>query len=246
VIDYRLKPNEPKSNPIDAISHRLGDVVMLLGAVDTGKSTLARQLVERHRVDGAILIDTDLGQGSIGPPGTIASAWFGPQPSRDRTVGAAFIGAINPVGRSRDMATACAGLVAAARAMKPGIIVIDTCGLIQGRLGLALKRSLIAAISPNIVVGIERGHELQAILAPAERQPRAIARQVLSIAPSLDVGRKTAAARRRARDRRLAQFMHGASTVLFQVAQRGISRSPAGRASAEGLQLGSARRRGSH
>jgi len=54
----------------------LGGAVMVLGAPDTGKSTLCRYLVYRAFAAGhpAALVDLDLGQSHLGPPTTLALA----------------------------------------------------------------------------------------------------------------------------------------------------------------------------
>jgi len=51
-----------------------GGTVMVLGASDTGKSTLARYLSEElsRRGNRVAYLDLDLGQGTLGPPTTLA------------------------------------------------------------------------------------------------------------------------------------------------------------------------------
>src|SRR5512134_988962 len=55
-------------------------VVVLLGASDTGKTTLGRILMERWRAAGKVVgfVDGDIGQSSIGPPTTVGLAMFPP------------------------------------------------------------------------------------------------------------------------------------------------------------------------
>jgi len=59
----------------DAILARPG-VVVLLGASDSGKTTLCRILGEHWRAAGRAvgLVDGDIGQSSIGPPATVGLA----------------------------------------------------------------------------------------------------------------------------------------------------------------------------
>ncbi|MDH3193743.1 MAG: Clp1/GlmU family protein, partial [Acidimicrobiia bacterium] len=48
-------------------------VVMLIGAPDTGKSTLAREILRQSITKGkvAALVDADVAQSTVGPPGCV-------------------------------------------------------------------------------------------------------------------------------------------------------------------------------
>jgi polynucleotide 5'-hydroxyl-kinase GRC3/NOL9 len=52
--------------------------VLVLGASDSGKSTLARYLIEGFLANGlrAAFVDSDIGQSSLGLPGTISMKVF--------------------------------------------------------------------------------------------------------------------------------------------------------------------------
>ena len=63
---------EETSRVLDRVAER-GGTVLLLGATDTGKSVLARELLNRGVRAGksVALVDADIGQSDIGPPATI-------------------------------------------------------------------------------------------------------------------------------------------------------------------------------
>jgi polynucleotide 5'-hydroxyl-kinase GRC3/NOL9 len=63
----------------EAVLERPG-VVVLLGASDSGKTTLARILTERCTAAGRTvgLVDGDIGQSSLGPPTTVGLAILSP------------------------------------------------------------------------------------------------------------------------------------------------------------------------
>ena len=74
-------------------------VVVVLGATDSGKSTFCSYLTGKG-IDTGIrtaLVDADVGQSRVGPPGCIGWAWAGPQ-----GIGAEedlwFVGSFSPSG----------------------------------------------------------------------------------------------------------------------------------------------------
>jgi polynucleotide 5'-hydroxyl-kinase GRC3/NOL9 len=147
-------------------------VTLVLGAGDTGKTTLvavlASDLLRRgHRVG---LLDADLGQSEIGPPTTIGlgeapRALARPREAEVRAL--AFVGVLSPAGDLRATLAAAAALAARARAFDR--VVVDTCGLIAGRFGVAFKRALVEAVRPDVVIALERGDECRPLLAALAR-----------------------------------------------------------------------------
>ena len=77
-------------------------ICLILGGVDTGKTTLASVLAEQLAQDKPIsIIDADIGQSHIGPPTTVGWAVVDkPQVdfSKISPLGISFVGDITPVG----------------------------------------------------------------------------------------------------------------------------------------------------
>ena len=141
---------------------------MLLGATDSGKTSLARYLVEalvKRRLQTS-LIDSDIGQSGIGLPGTISMKVFREEDDLgdfcfERMT---FLGFTNPskviplmVAETRRM-TDIAG-------RRAGSAVMDTTGLISGEVGKALKIAKIRATRPAHIAALQRGDELEHILS---------------------------------------------------------------------------------
>lgn len=142
--------------------------VMLLGATDSGKTTLARYLVEalvKRRMRTA-LIDADIGQSGIGLPGTISMKVFrGKRDLADFLFDRmTFLGFTNPAKVIPRM-VAMTGYMTEMGRRHAGIAVVDTTGLVSGETGKALKIAKIRAIRPAHVVAIQRGDELEHILS---------------------------------------------------------------------------------
>ncbi len=153
---------------------RHAGVVVFLGATDSGKSTLARYLTERFVSESrsVVLVDSDIGQSSLGLPGTIAMGLFrAPEDlvrfTFDRML---FVGSLNPAKRIRPMIEATKKMVSLGRTAADAVLV-DTTGLISGETGRALKTSKIKALQPACIVAIQRKDELEPILQSLENVP---------------------------------------------------------------------------
>src|SRR5205085_7709914 len=150
--------------------------VMLIGGLDSGKSTLARSLLGAALAAGrrAAYLDADLGQKCVGPPGTIGLRMLssaddlGP----DRLFGAdglAFVGATSPQGHLLPVVTGTATLLQRARSGGAELVVIDTSGFVSGIYGQLLKYHKVEMVRPDVVVGLQRGEELAPLLGVIQR-----------------------------------------------------------------------------
>jgi polynucleotide 5'-hydroxyl-kinase GRC3/NOL9 len=142
--------------------------VLLLGSTDSGKTTLARYLVEAlvaRRLRTA-LIDADIGQSGIGLPGTISMKVFRDQRdlkqfSSERMT---FLGFTSPA-RVIPLMVSMTGRLTGLGRRRSETAVVDTTGLISGELGKALKMAKIRAIRPAHIVAIQKEDELEHILS---------------------------------------------------------------------------------
>ncbi len=143
-------------------------IAFLIGATNSGKSTLTHYLLRRFiRENTTIaLVDADIGQSSLGLPGTITMKVF-KKPKDIEAFQAEktfFIGSLNPAQKIPLMIVGTKTLVHEARNISDRIL-IDTTGLIHGETGTALKIGKIKSIIPEQIVALERNSELEHILA---------------------------------------------------------------------------------
>lgn len=149
---------------------KLNGTTFLIGATNSGKSTLVQYLircsVRKHAT--IALVDSDIGQSSLGIPGTINMKIF--KKSKDIETFHAdktfFIGSLNPAKKIPLMIEGTKTLVNEAK-KKSTRILVDTTGLIHGEMGIALKTGKIKSIKPDQIVALEKTDELEHILAMA-------------------------------------------------------------------------------
>ena len=149
--------------------------LMVLGDVDSGKTVFSSFVVNYLLSKGlkTALIDEDLGQSEIGVPTVIGFAM--PKKPLTSLYKASmeegfFVGSTSPSGFIHRVLVGTRLLYERALSYKPDIIVINTDGWINDDEALELKTSLINIIRPNVIVAIEKGGELEALIRPFEAQ----------------------------------------------------------------------------
>jgi polynucleotide 5'-hydroxyl-kinase GRC3/NOL9 len=148
---------------------KAGGPVMVLGAPDTGKSSLSRYLLYRAFIAGkpAALVDLDVGQSHLGPPGALGLALYPPRLPGDDSLfpdSLWFIGQTSPVGAILEVSVGCR--VLADEAARQGVrhLVVNTSGLVAGPAALLLKKAQVELLRPPLLLGLERDGELTPLL----------------------------------------------------------------------------------
>lgn len=197
----------------------LRGTVMIIGASDTGKSTFARYLFQRLCRAGwlAAYLDLDMGQSTLGLPTTMNLAVaaapgddrFPPQGAR----ASYFVGAITPRGHLLPTIIGAYRLQQKAVALGAEVIVVDTTGLIdKAQGGKALKQWKIELLAPALVIGLQRGRELEPILWPLRRDGRVRSIELPVSPHAIERPREARIARRR--ERLAAYFRHAQPRLL--------------------------------
>ena len=201
------------------IVHSSWRKILVIGAVDRGKSTYCHFLSQRLLATGATtaVVDADVGQKDIGPPAAITLGYPQPDVALSQVQPAAwyFVGAVSPAGHLLPAVLGARQLVDMARASR---VIINTTGFVHG-LGRVLKGYKIDAVQPDVIVAIARGHELSALLTPYRHH------RTLRITPSPRAIVKTPQQRQSNRERAFAAYFASAREVSLPWQQVRLQRS---------------------
>jgi polynucleotide 5'-hydroxyl-kinase GRC3/NOL9 len=174
------------------------------------------------------VVDADLGQSSIGPPTTVGLGRVRApiaQLAQAEVVALRFVGVTSPARCVHETAEVTARLAAHATRSGCDRLVVDTCGLVDGDVGRALKRSKLERLAPDLVIALQRADECEPILGDCATAGRlAIVRL-----PAASTTPRSANARRRHRERMLAEHLAGATPRVFDLAQFEVRAAPATR-----------------
>ena len=187
--------------------------VFILGAPDTGKSTLAHFLCSQSIQQGlkTAYIDGDLGQSVISPPTTVGMTLPTEPPPHLETAGwdyLYFIGALSPANHLLPTAVGVERLRQKAVEAGAQMVVVDTSGLVAGELGFELKFYKIELLNPQHIVAIQKKDEVEHILKGVRGRK---AMEVHCLAPSHGVQGRSPEIRRAYRQRRFAEYFSGSS-----------------------------------
>jgi len=152
---------------------RIGGVVMLMGAPDTGKTSLARKILSEALAKGkpAAFVDADVGQSTVGPPTCVGLKLVTARAHLEelgRADALRFVGSVSPDTLVLPQVVATAGLVERARA-EAEVIVVDTTGAVSGVTGQTLKYYKVESCRPDMVVALQRGGEMEPIVGMLNR-----------------------------------------------------------------------------
>lgn len=150
--------------------------VVLVGGLDSGKSTLSLALLRAAIVAGrpSAFIDADVGQKTVGPPATVTLKLVRGAADLEPDVLAvadalSFVGSTSPEGHLLPVVTGVATLHAKAREAGADFVVVDTSGLVSGIYGQLLKYHKLELLKPDLVVGLQRGEEVLPLLGVIQR-----------------------------------------------------------------------------
>jgi polynucleotide 5'-kinase involved in rRNA processing len=210
-LEHTLKiPPEWRTVAEEIINH--GGPVMVLGAPGSGKTTFCLYLTGLFcRQSREIFwIDGDPGQPFIGPPGVLSLTPFSEASDvlrRKSPQYIAFVGNTSPIGHLLEMVTGLQKLVNIALAGQTGLILINTCGLVNGAAARELKFHEIDMISPRFIVAIQKGTEVEHLLAPHSHRAGLL---IHRLPVSGDAKLSTREARLAAREQRFKEYFRGA------------------------------------
>ncbi len=189
-----------------------GGPVLVIGAPGSGKTTFCLYLAGLFcRANRRMAwIDADPGQPFIGPPAMISLTPYAEAADllkRKNAFAMGFIGNTSPVGRLLEMISGLQKLYSLAQSLKPDLVLINTCGLVNGGAARELKFHEIDMIAPRYVIALQKGNEVDHLLSPHSHRAGLLIHR-LPISPDARVS--TREARQAAREQRFKEYFRGA------------------------------------
>ncbi len=148
-------------------------VVMLIGAAETGKTTLAKLLI-LDALDAGLsvaFVDGDVASTIAGPPGCVGLKYVKSPADLDPDTPPAemrFVGSTSPQGVVLPHVVAVASLVEAGRS-QADVVIVDTTSVVGGVVGQTLKYHLWELTKPDLGIALQRGEELEPIIGMLRR-----------------------------------------------------------------------------
>lgn len=167
-----VAPDQPYASLRERLHGMLG-VVMLIGATDTGKTTLGR-LILQDALDAdisAAFIDGDIGVPVVGPPACVGLRTVKSEDDLadlNRADELRFVGSTSPQGVILPYVVSVAALVDIAHS-EAELVVLDTTGEVSGVVGQTIVYHLMELCKPTLVIAMHRGQEMDPITGMLRR-----------------------------------------------------------------------------
>jgi len=186
---------------------------MVVGEPDTGKSTfvalLARWFLRNSKK--VAVVDCDVGQADVGPPGFISYGFVEHPVTSLRAVtrnGSYLVGNTSPYGRLLPVVAGTEACVRAAERDGADVILIDTSGLVRPHAGVRLKCAKAGSVHPHLVIALSTPG-----LGPLIDCLKVLGFEVLSVSPVPGVRTKPIDQRRGNRVLRWNVYLGSARTL---------------------------------
>ena len=195
--------------PLVNILEEKKEITLLLGATDTGKSTLAKYLISRLCQKGikAALVDADIGQSFLGPPTTIGLSISESPPDWDKRLFPEifFVGSTTPEGNFPLHLKGTKKMVHRALCQGAEVVLVDTTGFVFGEYGKELKKRKIELLQPRFVIALQRAEEIEHILTLYRDDPSP---RIFRLQPSAEARSRTWEERKSYRMRKFQEYFN--------------------------------------
>jgi len=209
----------------EAILETKNKLIVVIGASDSGKTTLVEDILElslkRFKVG---IVDMDLGQSHLGPPTTIAwglvekkfEGW-----DKVKVEGFYFVGNTSPIGNLLPTITG-ARLICDKALKRADKVIVDTTGLIREGVGKALKLSIVDIIRPQLLLALQKKDELEHILIPLKGM---LTPKIFKIPVPSEINPKNYLIRRSYREKKFKDYFKDACLREISLEKVGTSAS---------------------
>ncbi|RJS85604.1 hypothetical protein CW706_00925 [Candidatus Bathyarchaeota archaeon] len=188
--------------------------ILILGGIDSGKTSFSVYLANVALRKGwkISILDCDLGQSDLGPPGTIGLSFVN-KPFTDLFTlfpdESIFVGITSPSEVTDEVIKAAAKLKNVAFSNGKYLLITNTDGWVEGEDAVEYKVKLIEALNPDYIVAIQASGELEPIISSVEE------RKVILVKPPEKTRRRDKETRRFLRGFAYKKHLKGSRTRIF-------------------------------
>ncbi len=193
-------------------------VILILGKIDSGKSSyctyLVNKLVEGNR--RVAVLDGDLGQSDIGPSGTVGYALTSKSLTELydlKLEDAFFVGFTSPIKASAKTIEGLTALKTQILERPIDFVVVNTDGWVSGDIAVRYKTALIKELKPDLIVGLPQEDELEALVANIESTP------ILMVESSSSLSQRSPEKRKSLREMTYARYLKDAKIQNYPMTQ---------------------------
>jgi len=195
---------------------------LILGAADTGKTTLAAALAKYAASSQPVgIVDADIGQSHIGPPATVG--WALADSRKDFSQlpvnGISFVGDVTPVGHLLQLTAAIVQCVQQASEAAE-LTIIDTPGFIHGPAAAVLWWTVQRILKPESILAVQRSDELSDILVGFE----SIGTKLELISSPPEIPLKSRQNRQNYRQSQFAKYFRGSGVYNISLMEVAVQR----------------------
>jgi len=198
----------------DVLSLEKPGTVMVVGGIDSGKTSFCAYLANRALKErrSVAIIDADLGQSDVGPPSTIGYCLLTKPVIDPFEIGAEsiwFIGVTSPSGAVSKVIEGIMSMKEKALKRGVGVLIMNTDGWIEGEDAVLYKVALAKQIKPSLLVGIQEHSELTFLLGALTETRK------LVVESSSAVRKRDREERKLLRELGYKKYLKGAGTETF-------------------------------
>lgn len=205
--------------PIEAILalQKRPVVVVILGGVDCGKSSLCTYLLNKL-IDGkrkVAVLDGDLGQSDIGPSATVGYGLTSrciPELYNLKLKNAFFVGVTSPI---TAMSKTIEGLTTIETEVLQGqsdFVLVNTDGYVSGEVAVKYKTDLVKALKPDVIIAIQTQDELAPLIASLQTS-------VFTVEPSFALKQRPPEKRKIIREMTYSRYLKNAKLQCYPKSQ---------------------------
>jgi len=192
-------------------------VVLVVGQADSGKSSLCTYIVNKlveanYKV---AVLDGDLGQSDIGPSATVGYAVTSKHVTELynlRLTNAYFAGFTSPVVAITKTIEGYTAMMNEILQRQGDFVVVNTDGWVLGDDAVRYKASLVKAIKPDVLVGVQVAEELALLIANLESN-------LIVIEPSSALSPRSPEKRKSLREMSYVRYLQGSKVQCYPMSQ---------------------------